>query len=749
MANRKPINTSDGYIISGIPEGTSDEDLKAFYESIKTGGKEPGEYSFGRPESIVPQTRTAPGQDEAIEDPNAPKTTLSGMVDSFNRGLTPALAAGATGALVGSVVPGFGTITGATAGFLGYYLTNAATPAITKTLNKVFDTELVDSKQVWTALFDDMGVQNPDTAAEQVAQSTGESIADTVAMIVGANAMKGGVDLGSTLVKDIGKMLSYKPVGQVAGAAASPTGAALGGAGGENLAEALGAGEKGQAYANMAGQLIGGGLFDAAATGIIDPYQNKKIAQVTPVSSKSSELLQAGGEFAGPTADMPNRPEITNTELMAKSFPTDKAVSAGNRRRQWSGDVRQLDYDRYAGNQKILADEMSNYGIEVTGLGRTDKFSEELMDDFLTVRQDKLNTNVTSKREIIDKLIENGPVPTTKTGNLLDQLSANEMELSIAANPALGMQGSEDIAKMWVNLKEELVGKNFDQIETIRKRYMKNIKDQNMPDETQQQLRDVYRELVGGYDPKTDKYVLGDLGEFIKENGTEADYNQFRVANKNLAGMANEFNDKALFNLLEEGQKNPENIRFEDITSLLTSKNATDTQKLYDRLSPEGQGLADTAMMSHIFQKIDPSDMSPTVFASEVQKYGDNLGIVMDDEKYDRLVGMKKFFEMSAPSEARVRSGTSQQGVQTGQMAPGTGPAISQGMKTVGPVGLLISNLGMNFLGKFALKAETPRVRDLMASMANVRPGSEAEAQIFKRIQRIIGAVEPEKQGEE
>lgn len=695
------------FIQANIGSGTADNTMSIDYGYARS--KMEQDYVHRGMRGYGETQDTSVGSVTSEADAMLNKTTGKGMIDSFVRKALPTAIASAFG--------------------LPFVAADKLTEIISEPVAKAMNERLGTNQLSWSETkdkwFDKAGLERPDTTAEQIYSRMGEGIGDVMGTLSGAQALKAAGGLAPTAQAAIGDQLTYRPLSQATGALVAPVGSELGGQGAQALAKKAGAGERGQAAANVTGQLLGGMGSDMAAGAMLNPVEQRLEAAVTPLRGREANILSKSEPY---TEDVP----LSRSELMRET--SQREATKAQKWETRPGGAGELHYDRYNSNQKLLADTMDNYGIEVSELGRTSKYSEDLMNDFLDTRQAKLTKNVELKRDVIDRLTEGGEkVPITGTDEYLDGL--------IAVNDELGTSAAKRRAKFWRDFQAEIHDKNFDQLETIRKDYAHEIKVQDMPDEMQQDLRKVYRELVGGYDPEIDDFVDGDMGRFIKETGEEADYNQWRSANANLSEMAREFSDKALYSLLEEGKKNPENIQWEDIDKLLTNPNASQTEKLFSRLSPEGQGTAKVAIMSKIFQESNPSDLSPTMFAQKVQQYGDNLGVVLDKEEIDQLSGLKKFLESTAYSEQFVRSGTGAHSPSVNVM-PGTGPLVSHGMRQVGVAGLGVSAAGMGIMGKIATNAQTPKVRNLMAHLAAVDPGSANEAELIKLIAREIDATE-------
>lgn len=709
------IITKDGTKITGIPDDVDKfgPEVRAYYNYIKENLTPGAEYQFGSQTQLtegetaqVPVSREDQiEQQAAAEEAAQPETTYGGALGGALRGAGPTALAAAIGAPV----------------VAAERITAGITPLIADFINETFDLkgtpyEQMSSQEMYEFIADKLRIPKPDTKAEQLSQGIATGIADAAGMLAGGQMMSApaGVPSQATLATRVGGQLSTQPLTQLAGAGASVPGAMAGGSVGRRIARALGAGERGQQIGEVAGQFIGGGAADLAVSGMVAPFERRLRARGVPMSTKSAEGIRVGEEFLG--AD---EPPLMRQELAREAFPSQAEATGAMRRATTPGGAGEMMYKRYQGDQGRLQDVMNDYGIEVADLGATPRFAEELMDDFLTERQAKLNENVQIKREVIQEMPK-GPVNVESAQTYLDEQFARLGERDTTSSRRLQQKVQE-----W---KQAIDNKNIEQLEATRKDLFDELKlDENIPTEATQILKEAY------------EYVVDDMGDFIMDQGDQIAYNKWKVANRNLAEMSNEFGDKALRGLLEEGQKNPENMRYEDIERIFFSHRESDARKIYDRLSPEGQGVLQMATVGKLFENMDPNDLSPRQFRQNLQKYSTELGVVMDQDALDRFEGLRKLFTMTAPAEDLVRAGRGAQ-LRTGDM-PGMGALASTAARKTGGLSILATRLGEDTLGKLAQKAERPAVRNLMASLAEAE-SIPAQTRLAKRLLREIGAMD-------
>lgn len=706
------------------------ETLKKIVENTAAAGKQEVEFSEGvrllrqsaaRPPATPTALAGSPEQKAQLTpaEPAPPETTAGGVAGAAARGAAPTATAAAFGGPLGAAA---------------MEITHMITPFIADFLNEKLNLEgtpweQMSSREMFDFIHDKLEVEQPDSEIESLVKSVSENVTSAATSIGVGGQMKQAAGLGSNVISGIGQQLSASPIQQITGAATGTVGARYGGRVAGAIAEELGATPRQQELAKLAGQFAGGMLGDLAGSLAVSPIERRIIARGTPMSTKSAQALDTAEPYTGPTRDMPDRPELTTDELMQYSHTTQKSTTGARRRATTPGGAGEFHYQRYLGNKQILAEEMKDFGIEVSDMGRTPDFAESLMDDFLNTRQSRLNEFVGNKREVIERLSEAGDVVnTTATTDLIDNIRADLMDQDPDE-----FRGFIQKLTNWENVLKD---KNLSRIERERRIIGDYITDPNLPGGVKKEAKDAIDSIYAS--------LREDMGNFIETQGSTADYNKWAVANTNLKNMAEEFESSALFRLLEEGHKNPDNIDYDAIVNILTGSNIANARMTYSRLSPEGQGIAKMAIMSDVLRRSNPADLSPNEFARQVQLHLKNLDIALDEGEMDSLMGMKKFFEITAPSERFVRSETGTQRLDTGQVV-GSGPLIAHGMRKVGPVGLLAGKLTEATVGKMAINYQRPAVRNLMASLAEVRPGSTAEAELVKRIMRTIGAMEEER----
>lgn len=250
-----------------------------------------------------------------------PDTTAGGLAASAGRGLAPYAAGAGAGALIGSVIPGAGTLAGAAAGAGAVGLSDLVAGA-SRIANRFMGSPVMSSARDLTdKLLDLAGIQRPQTAAERIADATAggiggavsgaglagkvadvatnpvaKGVAETIANADSptANAVLGGVSgLGAQTGYEVAPE-EYKPLAATVGGIAAPL--VAGGA-------AVGAQAVGRGVANTVGDYVApmgigkqinlGADADGNPITATAPQAKIAAAQLRNAASHSSALADA------------------------------------------------------------------------------------------------------------------------------------------------------------------------------------------------------------------------------------------------------------------------------------------------------------------------------------------------------------------------------------------------------------------------------------------------------------------------
>jgi hypothetical protein len=690
-------------------------------------------------------------------------TDPEGLIGAATRGLAPASAKAGFGAVVGTAlapVPGMNPATGA---LLMEVVPGADTAAIQglNKLNQLYNringfepgSEQALPEYSGTEDFmDQMGVAASDSPLERGVQAGTRMGATTATMSGLAQAAAPLTSLTPTtqITADGVAQLTQAPgwkqfVEQLrSGIAANPMNQFLGGTAGETagtVAQENVEAEGGTEFQQQVARDLTSFVADAGVTTIADFFTGLR----NIISRRAANTPAPRGQrspYSRSELNIPDNPELragVAPEGVRAENPTPEGTNLQNISESMMGGTQAYRYQRYNENAREVLDFMESEGVYVDALGNYPRLAEELMEDFKTTRGGILTENVDAKREVIDRLSQNNEVVPVNQG----------MEtLTRLRNEELALQGVDDSAsavltpelRFWNDLYERIQNKNFDQLETIRRRFQERIKNENMPSDMQQKLREVYHSVFGGYDGDGVR-IEGDIDNYIRASGTQEDLNQYLTANRTLHNLAEEFDDVALKEVLSEWQKSSATMRPEAITDMLFSRDRSAVEKLYNQLSDEGKATARQAVVSEFARANAQENMtafSPSVFAANIRDFGDQVGIFFDDRELQYLQGLYQHLNLTRRSEEFVRRAAGFQGLPTSQI-PGGGTLLSMGVRGNPGIGIGLSIGSLGGLSKLArIYEQSPAIRDMVMELATLQPNSQNASNLSALIERAV-----------
>jgi len=726
-----------------------------------------------------------------IDNGTAPETTAGGVLGSVTREGGGPLAAAATGAVLGSVVPGVGTLTGAGAGFASYGITKIITPAVKKLVERLGGTA-IDMQELETAIADNLGLEKPDTPAEELAGATTQGVVDAATQVATGNLigttgklLQGAQKLQGVNVNTLSKLnpaniaqmmqrgggaISDQPIKQLIGG----LGGGFGAEKGQQYAENQGWGETGQ----MTMSLFGGILGDMTTTGV-------------------SNIVESANDFLrkAPRMEMPEA--------------IDKAIKASYNR----GDIRYTDTTPRTDAEADLMDWMKSVGkndvatnLERTGLlkefavnaGVTspDYYSREITEDFWNKRIGTVNDLKGGIKDIYSRLSQ-GRTPKVKVGNTVDAIDAEIARLTnlgsnkyaairdrlpvwkeavLTGNEQLlreemhglstmevpGINKVGDILESWANdlannkqpidfyrqfteiastganaykpiiseltdWREIAQGKNLVELESIRKNWGETFKG------------DTFKPIKGEGDAAY-KSIYGalkdEVGEHIMNTGTRADYVQWQNSNVRLSNMAEEFKKGALKAFLNDEGSDPSLIM-----QFIRSEDQEIIGKVYKGLTPYGQGRLRAAIVADGINaaviKGSGGELSANQFSDYLRAHAAQKGILMTSDDTSQVEGLTRWFDRTSGAE----STTIARDTLPGKSIPGSRYAWARVIMGNPAVGIPLV-AGGTVAGKQIVNAmESPPIRDMLIKYGEL-PERELAAgaggELFKRISEAL-----------
>ena len=609
-----------------------------------------------------------------------PSTTASGLAGAVTRGLALPAAGAALGAAIGAPFAGVGAIPGAIAGAGAATLAGVVGDPIVSSINSLFGTKYTMPTDAMEDLLTRIGVKEARTEAERIVQATAAGAGSAGGLAAAGSAIQTAAGTAAPVTREVGRMLATQPVVQVAG------GAGAGGAGGAARELELGTGGE------LAASLIGG----VAAARAAMPRTGPAVRQPLP-----PEIAQAEREgIRLMTSDV--RPPRTFAE---------KTLQASGERVPFvgTGAVREAQQiERIAAVRNVLRD----YGADDFA-----KLSDDVMADLATKRSADIQRYTKSKKEVINRLANKGTVPVpralTAIDDQIDDLTRRRTE------------GSDEAIQRLQQIKTDLQNRDLFQIEAYRQDELAKIFMDDPARPMSIAARDAgEKALRAVYGP-----VREDMIDFIKKNGERRDVDKFMIANKRLNETASDMRNDSIKNVLLKGDVKPEVIQ-----NLLLRGKPSEVRALYSKLTPQGRATARAALLAKAGLDTSlgapPGSMvSPDVFAKNVKKLGDSVGVFFTGDDLKRVEGLSRVLNITKrASEAGVAPATGIQAV------PFLAVDVLSGTFG-GPTGATVA---AGTVGGLARIYESAPVRTLLLQVSRSAPGSTEEAALAKRLLATI-----------
>jgi hypothetical protein len=348
------------------------------------------------------------------------------------------------------------------------------------------------------------------------------------------------------------------------------------------------------------------------------------------------------------------------------------------------------------------------------------KLSDDVLADLKQVKSAEIKKFTTLKSEVINRLSDKGNVPIPKALKALDDQIA---ELTNRRTPA-----ADEAIERLREIRNTLPDRNLFQLEAYRADELAKVfMDDARP--MSAAAKDIGEKAVRKiYDP-----VRQDMINFIKQNGERRDVDKFMVANARLSEGAKDVRNAALKRVLTTGDVKPEVMQ-----DLLFKGKPSEVRALYARLSPEGKANARSAVLAKAGADatrdigID-TVISPTIFANNVKKMGDSVGVLFTGADLKRIEGLTRVLNLTR------RAGDAAAAPPTGVQATPflIGSLLTDIFAGSGGVSALKAAATASGVGLIARSYESAPVRNLLLRMANTKPGSPLEAQIFRQLQTL------------
>lgn len=242
-----------------------------------------------------------------------------------------------------------------------------------------------------------------------------------------------------------------------------------------------------------------------------------------------------------------------------------------------------------------------------------------------------------------------------------------------------------------------------------RTRFREEIKGESMTiNDTEQRIIDsVY------------KAMTDDINKAVSDKLGPDTAASMRQADAIWAREANELKNTKLKNIFNKGDIKPE-----EASKMLFSNDKSEIKTLYSSLDTVGRKNAKAAIIQRAFER---SDGSPDKFLNEMKKLKSQTYTFFRGKEGRDLNGLINYLQHTREAgKAAVTTKTGQEALQLG--AP---VAVMADIGTTGGAG----TAGVAAYGLISRAYESPVVRDLMAKMSGLEPGSTAFEKVASRLE--------------
>lgn len=334
--------------------------------------------------------------------------------------------------------------------------------------------------------------------------------------------------------------------------------------------------------------------------------------------------------------------------------------------------------------------------------------SDEEIIGSLNAKKDKLSAAAGKRYDAINEQMADTVISPSVTVDVIDK------QLERLNRP--GSIKNEKLTKILQSVKDDITSgaQDIKLMRDNRTRFREEIKGEAMAvNDTEQRIIDsVYKAMT---DDITNSVGLK-LGQ-----GTAA---SLRQADAVWAREANELKKTKLKNIFNKGEIKPE-----EASKMLFSNDAGEIRTLFSSLDQTGRKNARAAVIQRAFDK---SEGSPDRFLNEMKKLRNQSAVFFRGQEGKDLNGLINYLKYT--KQAGKSSVLTKSGEQLFQLAPAAAVAdvMSTGGVVTGSAGLY---------GAMARAYESQPVRNLLAKMASLEPGSTGFEKLAAQLEQEINKV--------
>lgn len=366
--------------------------------------------------------------------------------------------------------------------------------------------------------------------------------------------------------------------------------------------------------------------------------------------------------------------------------------------------------------------------IPITGTGAPRRAQQEARSDLVQSYSEKFGAP--SPDEIVQSLRRQSSKVKQAAGNRLsgiqEQMTAvgpvtpvstiSALDNEIASLSRLGkVADAQTISKLQAYRDELSNAADFNQLRNLRTQFRQDVKGERVawPTRSEASVNKVYSALTS------------DLDNAVSSNLGPMAASKYRQANAAYANEAQLVNNTRLKNVLQKGDLTPEVVN-----NLLFSNKPSEIRQLYSSLDSKGRSAARASVIGKAFER---SGGSPDRFLNEVNRLGNQTGILFKGADRQYLAGLKNYLDSTSRAS---RSGAV---TPTGQEILQFGAPAAVATDLVGGGGLATGTFAS--YGALARAYESKPVRTAMLRLANTPKGSSAFEKNLEVANRALTAI--------
>ena len=459
---------------------------------------------------------------------------------------------------------------------------------------------------------------------------------------------------------------------------------------------------QGAAFGGLGG-LAGGALINRFLPGGPGTFSGAPRTNVpttgrfSGVEISPEQIIAAGRQADIPVMTSDVMPPTTRLGQLTQS--TGEVMPLGT-----AGMRREQQVARENAVENLLAD----YGVSVDS-----DLASEVVSNLNQTRAATINRYDTMKKNVIQQFSGLGNVPATKSVSAIDGLLSNLKAENLP-------QQLNPLIRQLEDVRNSLTGPgDLAKIEANRKTLFNLKKDPNLasiPDKSEKAFQKVYTALNE------------DMGDYIKANGTDKDFNLWKVANTKLAQTADELRIGGLKNVINKGEFDPTTV-----TKMLTGTKPADVRTLFTSLNKDGRESAKLLLIQEAAKRAmnkETGDVDPNRFAREVMGLSDNFSQFFNASDMRRVKGLAEVLRATRRAqEAAFQPRTGEQltpiMAMGGLTGAGTvlGSLLGMGTAVSAGTGLAMS-AGFGVAKRFY---ESKPARDLLLRISQASGSKKAE----------------------